>query len=70
MTDKKLDELVANGSIKYYLYNAVGEDGVINKESEFRNTEQLTLIFNNGEQLTINSFCSGSLENTTLSFES
>ena len=64
--ETKLNELVTNGAIKSYVLINVDEDGNVGKTSNFRNTERLTLLFGNGESLTINTFCSGSAEDTVL----
>jgi len=63
---KKLDELVAKGMIKSYTILNVDKDGNIGKESKHRNSEQLRMVFPNGEMITIDTFCSGCLENTTI----
>ena len=64
--EEKLQVLLINGTLDDYDLVNVDEDGNIGKESKFRNTERLTLFFPNGESLVIGTFCSGSLENTTL----
>lgn len=64
MNDNTLNELVTDGTITSYDLNNVSENGDIGKESKFRNTERLKLYFPNGNTLTIDTFCSGSAENT------
>lgn len=63
---KKLDELVKKGLIKSYCVTNISEDGVPDAVSKFRNTEQLVLEFTMDDKLTIDTFCSGMSENTTL----
>lgn len=61
-----LDKLVEKGTIKSYRYINVSADGIECKKSKFRNTERLVLEFLNGEEITIDSLCSGSDENTSM----
>ena len=68
MTDDALEELFLNGLISSYQYEEVDEDGNVGKTSDFRNTERLTLAFPNGHKLIIDTICSGSSEDTSLSF--
>ena len=63
-----LDQLVAEGTIGSYSYRNVDENGTPDEVSKFRNTEQLIIHFINGKSLVIDTFCSGSAEDTTLSF--
>lgn len=66
---KLLDALVDNKTIANYellTINADGEIETIADENVSRNTERLIITFNNGEKLTIDTFCSGSNENTHL----
>jgi len=63
---KKLDDLVNNGTIKSYTIDNVDENGNVGSKSQFRNTEQLTIDFPNGEKLIIGTLCSGCSENTVL----
>lgn len=63
-----LDKLVAEGTLQSYRFVDVDENGEENKASPHRNTQKLTLNFPNGQILTIDTFCSGSLENTALIF--
>lgn len=63
-----LNKLVRSGSLKSYVYIDVDEDGTEEQTGEHRNTEQLTLEFQNGEKLVIGTFCSGCSENTCLLF--
>lgn len=63
-----LDQLILDGTIKTYEYCNVDENGIPYHVSKFRNTEQVIFHFNNGKSLKISTFCSGSLEDTTLHF--
>jgi hypothetical protein len=65
MTNKELDKLVVNGTLTgYELFTEEFELG-----SGSRETEKLVLSFPNGSKLTIDTFCSGSSENTCLIIE-
>jgi hypothetical protein len=64
----KLDELIKSGTIKSYGVVNVDNDGVEGKKSKFRNTERLHLVFPDGKRLVVDAFCSGCLEDITLSF--
>lgn len=64
MKNQILDKLLGSGSIAGYDYVNVDEDGNVNQKSKFRNSEQIILYFNNGEKLILDTFCSGSEENT------
>lgn len=66
---QKLDvlcELTMNGSIKGYEIVNVDENGVVGKESEFRNRERLKIILHDNKTIIVDAFCSGCSENTTL----
>jgi hypothetical protein len=65
----KLQALVTSGQIKSYNIQDVDENGVIGSTSDFRNSQLLTIHFNNGLQIEISAICSGSKENTTLTVE-
>lgn len=67
MTNQKLEYLIGKGLITSYEYCNVSEEGEKNKISEMRNSEYLKIIFPDGEELLIETFCSGCMENTTLS---
>jgi hypothetical protein len=67
-TSLVLDNLVRNKVIAGYVLNNLDEEGNIGK-SKFRNTEQVVLEFNDGTKLQIDTFCSGSLEDTSLHFK-
>lgn len=67
MKDETLNKLVEHGTIISYEYLNLDEEGNVG-ESKFRNTEQVKLVFPNGKSLTIDTFCSGCNENTSLSF--
>ena len=69
MENEKLNELKQKGLVKDYHYVNVSEDLVEDEESAFRNTERLVLTFNDNTKFVIDTFCSGSFENTTLFFE-
>lgn len=64
-----LDQLVASGVLSSYEYENVSEDGIVGDESKCRNTEQIVLNFPNNQTLTVGTFCSGCLENTSLDFK-
>jgi len=57
-----------NGTIKSYNLLNVNSDGEENKTSGNRDTEKLTIVFNNGEKLIIDTFCSGCSENSIMLF--
>lgn len=67
MKNDKLDHLVSNGVIKGYNYDNFDEDGNLGK-GKYRNTQRLVLEFANGDKLKVDTYCSGSLENTELMF--
>lgn len=60
----ELNELVNNDTLESYKIERVSVDGEVGVESHFRNTERLTLVFPNGKQLVVNTFCSGCAENS------
>ena len=63
----RLDELVRNGVIKDYELEIVSDEGIIGTASpKGRNTDRLTITFNDGHLLTLDTFCSGCLEDTCL----
>jgi len=66
MIHTKLDELVAREAILSYKYINLDQNGMESKPTGNRNTEQLEIIFSNGMNLTIETFCSGTFENTNL----
>lgn len=70
IVEKRLEDLVINGTLKSYVLSNVSEDGVIGKESKFRNIQRLVLTFPNLETLTVETFCSGCAEDTCLVFPS
>ena len=63
----KLEELKQKGIITSFELLNLDDEGNVG-ESSHRNTEQLILTFPIGDTLTIDTFCSGSSEDTTLSF--
>ena len=72
MKDKKLDELVDCGAIKSYEYVDVDfhgfvKDDKIGEDSEMQNSQRIKIVFPNGADLTVDAFCSGSLENVSFS---
>lgn len=67
MSMKDLHELVMNGTLSDYKIVSVNADGVEGVLGAFRNSDRLTLTFPNGEVLVIDTFCSGSAENTSIS---
>ena len=64
----QLETLVKKGTLKSYSYNNVDSNGVEGEESVSRNTEKLTLVFPDGEVLTLDTFCSGCLNDTGFIF--
>ena len=69
MDNHVLDKLVQMGILSHYTYDIVDENGNVGEHSEFRNTERLCLIFPSGQKLIIDTFCSGSAEDTSLEFD-
>lgn len=67
MSNATLDNLVRSGTIKSYEYMNLDQDGNFGSSAN-RNTERLVLTFNNEEILVIDTFCSGSFQNTHLMF--
>jgi hypothetical protein len=65
LTDAKLDALVKSGTIKGYRYSNIEDE----PKSGMREHEDLILVFPDGNKLRISAFCSGSAENTILSFQ-
>jgi hypothetical protein len=63
-----LNNLVSSGAITDYDLVKVSDNGVEGEESANRNSERLTLYFANGKKLIIDTFCSGSSEDTKLFF--
>lgn len=63
-----LNYLEEKGVIKNYHYLHLDENGDLG-HSEMRNTERLVLTFNNGDVLTIDTVCTGVLENTEMFIE-
>jgi hypothetical protein len=61
LTNDVLDSLVLSKDISSYSYQEVPEE-----ESKFRKTEKLELTFPSGRKLVLDTFCSGSSENTCL----
>jgi hypothetical protein len=67
MTNIILDNLVKDGIIKQYSLSIIDENGKFcDDEKGCRNTEQVKIMFNCGRTLSISSFCSGVMENTSL----
>ena len=67
MADKlveNLNNLVKDKTIKSYVIYNVDDNGIVGKKSKFRNTQRLSIKFNNNQSLVIDTFCSGSAENT------
>lgn len=68
--EKKLHNLVISGTIKNYSIYNVSDDGKVGVWSEKgRNREFLNIVFNNDEEITLGTFCSGCCENTILTLE-
>ena len=67
MDNSILEKLLSNGDIVSYHRTLRDEDGVsIEQTKGSRETESLVLTFPSGIKLSIDTFCSGSLENTLL----
>lgn len=64
--EENLNKLVEDGVIKSYVIVDVDENGVVGKKGRSRNTQRLTIEFNNGSNLVVDTFCSGCSENTVL----
>ncbi len=62
---KELDVLVEKNLISKYAIKTIEES----PDSGMRESEELSLTFPDGTVLVVNSFCSGSLQNTALFFE-
>lgn len=65
MTSEVLESLVLSNDILSYEYVEISEDG---HEPQTRNTERVKLVFPSGHVFTIDTFCSGCLENTSMEF--
>ncbi len=61
--------LIATGQLARYEFVSLDDRGLPGK-SESRNTERLVLWFPNGKGVVIDSFCSGSSQNTVLQVKS
>jgi hypothetical protein len=62
MADKlveNLNNLVEDKTIKSYVISNVDDNGIVGKKSKFRNTQRLSIEFNNNQSLVIDTFCSG-----------
>lgn len=69
MMTKKLVKLVREGVIKKFEIVKLNDEGkpfVLGTDKDNRTTEQLKIVFNNDDVLTIDTFCNGSLENTVI----
>jgi hypothetical protein len=67
MNNAKLDSLLFSGMIAAYKFVNCNEEGnVVDRPKGFRNTQKLILTFPNSDQLVIDSFCSGSSEDSVL----
>ena len=63
--------MVTKGTIKSYKYNTVDQDGNVVStptDDDNRNTERLTLVFNDDTTLIIDTFCSGCAQDTCMFF--
>lgn len=60
MNNSILEELVNIGDLKSYNYETVEDDF----GSDFRETERVILVFPSGSKLVLETFCSGSGQNT------
>ena len=61
-----MEDLIKHGCIKSYKVQNVSACGEVGRRSDCRNTEQLELEFPDGRKLLVNTFCSGSSEDTFL----
>lgn len=69
MKEDILDKLIEKGDIKSYKYYSKDSVGNIGKDNERgRNTECLEITFKSGHKLVIDTFCSGSYQNTIMHF--
>ncbi len=64
---KKLQSLIDNNTIKSFVFNE--QVPTMEGDNESRLADELVLLFTNGETLKISTFCSGSLENTSIIIE-
>jgi hypothetical protein len=64
-----LEDLKKNNIFKDYNYVILSEDQDIIDEHEVRSTEQLCIHLNDGRILSINTFCSGSSQSSSLFVE-
>lgn len=62
--EEKLNEVVAEGMLKSYKIIDVDENGVEGRQGDCRNSERLYLEFPNGKTIMLETFCSGSAENS------
>jgi len=70
MNNLKLDELVESGDLKSYSFTLHDEDGKkIDRPSGMRQTHRLVLEFPSGKTITIDTSCSGVLENSFMIIE-
>lgn len=66
-----LDKLVKSGILKEYSFRVLDMDSQVVSApgNGSRETDELTLVFSNGEKLIIGTFCSGCAENTSIIIE-
>lgn len=69
MKDNCLEILKTKGLIKDYNYVIVSSEQEVIEEHDNRSTEQLNIVFNDDTVLQIDTFCSGSAQNTSLEFD-
>ena len=62
---ERLKKLVQIGILKSWSIKNVDEDGNVEQSSKFRNSQLLTMVFNDGQELKVNAVCSGCSENIT-----
>lgn len=67
MKDEILESLLFHKTIQGYIYESLDEEGNPGSSAN-RNTERLKIVFNDGRILIIDTFCSGSAQDTTMTF--
>lgn len=64
MNNSILEELVNIGDLKSYNYQIIEDNFGSDFSSDFREAERVTLVFPSGTKLVLETFCSGSSQNT------
>lgn len=70
MKEAALDKLVEAGTIESYYLDVVNEEGQVGFKGKCRNTQKLHLVFPDGNTLTIDTYCSGCMEDSGFILES